>query len=142
MATSIDLTWVQPTGDMVESYIISYTFSINGCPGEDGTRMIPLSDGTTRQYTISGVEEDARYTISITAMNGAGSNNPATIMTTTPIAGRYHNINHNNFNIPTSPPSPIQLLFLLLMVLLSPPPPPPLSPSCGELYLVQEGMSK
>ena len=87
MATSIDLTWVQPTGDMVESYLISYTFSINGCPGEDDTRMIPLSDGTTRQYTISGVEEDARYTISITAMNGAGSNHPATIMTTTPIAG-------------------------------------------------------
>ncbi len=51
--------------------------------------MIPLSDGTTRQYTLSGVEEDARYTISITAMNGAGSNHPASIMTTTPIAGRY-----------------------------------------------------
>ncbi len=90
MATSIDLTWVQPTGDMVESYIISYTFSINGCPGEDGTWMIPLSDGTTRQYTISGVEEDARYTISITAMNGAGSSNPASITATTFIAGRYY----------------------------------------------------
>ncbi len=90
MATSIDLTWVQPTGDMVESYIISYTFSINGCLGEDGTKMIPLSDWTPRQYTLSGVEEDAGYTISITAMNGAGSSNPASIMTTTPIAGRYY----------------------------------------------------
>ena len=88
--TSINLTWVQPTGDMVESYIISYNFSINGCPGEDGADMIPLSDGTARQYTISGVEEDARYTISITAMNEAGSNNSASIMTTTPIAGRYY----------------------------------------------------
>ncbi len=87
MATSINLTWVQPKGDMVEYYIISYNFSINGCPGEDGADMIPLSDGTARQYTISGVEENARYTISITAMNEAGSNNPASIMTTTFRAG-------------------------------------------------------
>ena len=88
MTTSIDLTWVQPTntGDMVESYIISYTFSINGCSG-DGSNMITLNDGTTRQYTISGVEEDARFTISITAINEAGSSNPVTIMTTTLTAG-------------------------------------------------------
>ncbi len=84
MAPSINLTWVQPTGDVVE---YSYNFSINGCPGEDGADMIPLSDGTARQYTISGVEDDARFSISITAVNEAGSNNPASIMTTTFIDG-------------------------------------------------------
>ncbi len=60
----------------MDSYTISYSFTIIGCDGvsgSTGSRTIMEIDGATRMYTLSGVEEYTEFTITLTAVNGAGS---------------------------------------------------------------------
>ena len=53
-------------------------------------------NGSSREYTLTGLEENSDFAISITAMNGAGSSPPANTTARTAIAGeldisyRYH----------------------------------------------------
>ena len=50
-------------------------------------------DGSSRSYTLSGLEENSDFDVSITAMNGAGSSpGPARISPTTLMAGGVCNI--------------------------------------------------
>ena len=44
-------------------------------------------NGSSREYTLIGLEENSDFTISITAMNGAGSSPPATTTARTLIGG-------------------------------------------------------
>ena len=87
-STSINLIWSQSPGDVVDSYQISYSFAIRGC----GTPVnrVASAPGSSREYTLTGLEENSYFTISITAMNGAGSSPPATTTASTAIAGRIH----------------------------------------------------
>ncbi len=86
--TSITLTWSQPPGEVVDTYQISYSFGINGCPGQGGDNiMIPPVSGSLREYTLTGVQEDSEYTIRISAGNGAGDSATAQTMATTLTAG-------------------------------------------------------
>ena len=89
-STTIDLTWTQPPGEVVDSFIISYSFSIFGCPGEDGSAMV-LVAGSARSFTLTGLQEDSVFTISIQAVNAAGDSRPsAANQIFTDIAGRPH----------------------------------------------------
>ena len=47
-------------------------------------------NGSSREYTLTGLEENSNYTINVTAMNGTGSSPPATTTARTAIAGRIH----------------------------------------------------
>ena len=47
-------------------------------------------NGSSREYTLTGLEENSDFTINITAMNGAGSSPPANTTARTAIAGRIH----------------------------------------------------
>lgn len=79
-ATSITLIWGQPLQgvDDVDSYDISYNYTIHECKAESGainfsTINVTLS-GSLRNYTIQNsfatpVEEDSTYTISLMAAN-------------------------------------------------------------------------
>ncbi len=60
----------------MDSYTISYSFTVIGCDGVSGSAgndNIMGIDGATRMYTLSGVEEFTEFTITLTAVNGAGS---------------------------------------------------------------------
>ena len=87
-STSITLTWSQSPGDVVDSYQISYSFTIRGCGARGG--HVSTVNGSSREYTLTGLEENSDFTINITAMNGAGSSPPATTTARTAIAGRIH----------------------------------------------------
>ena len=87
-STNISLTWSQSLGDMVDSYQISYSFTIRGC-GEVGGDNVSTS---SREYTLTGLEENSDVTIYITAMNGAGSSPPANITVKTLTDGRLYSI--------------------------------------------------
>ena len=82
MSTNITLTWSQSPGDVVDSYQISYSFTVRGC-GDVGGDNVSTITGSSRDYTLTGLEENSDITINITAMNGAGSSPPATIITRT-----------------------------------------------------------
>ncbi len=89
-STSITLTWTQTTGDVVDSYTISYYFTVIGCDGVSGSvgnNNIMGIDGSTRMYTLSGLEEYTEFTITLTAVNGAGSASVSRVARTE--AGNY-----------------------------------------------------
>ena len=100
-ATSISLTWDQPQGaEAVDGYEINYSYQINECVREGNTSPIPpvlvtLNNDSLRSYTVMNspstpVEEDSRYTITITAVNSVGRSGPSnTVSTTTAQAGEY-----------------------------------------------------
>ena len=90
-ATSIGLTWDQPLGaDAVNGFEITYTYVVNEC---SSTLPFPpvtvtLNTGSLRGYTItnsslSPVEEDSVFTISVTAVNSVTESNPSNTATTT-----------------------------------------------------------
>ena len=65
LATTIFLFWSVPSGSVVDSYEVMWE--------GDGTRgSTIITDGST-SYTITGLEEDSSYTITVTASNAAGS---------------------------------------------------------------------
>ena len=59
------------------------TDDIGGCSGGSDMNSTIITDGST-SYDIVGLEEDSRYTITVTASNSAGSSavsNTVTAMT-------------------------------------------------------------
>ena len=85
--TSITLSWEQPAGDAVDRYDIVYTYQ-GGC--SDYTQpenMATVNDGTAREYTLQNLQEFSDYTISVVAVNSAGSSPAATAMATTAPSG-------------------------------------------------------
>ena len=64
--------WSIPSGSVVESYVVMWQRDTSGeCPNED-IGSTTISDGSL-SYTITGLEEDSSYTITVTASNAAGS---------------------------------------------------------------------
>ena len=71
-ATSISLSWSVPSGSVVTSYEVMWQRDTSvGCSDED-EGSTTITDGST-SYEIMGLEEDSSYTISVTAVNVAGS---------------------------------------------------------------------
>ena len=81
-ANNISLSWSVPSGSVVDSYEVVWERNTSGeCPDED-EGSATITDGST-SYTITGLEEDSSYTITVTATNAAGSaaSDPVTGMT-------------------------------------------------------------
>ena len=81
-STTISLSWSVPSGSVVDSYEVVWERDTSGeCPDED-EGSATITDGST-SYTITGLEEDSSYTITVTATNAAGSvvSDPVTGMT-------------------------------------------------------------
>ena len=81
-ANTIALSWSVPSVSVVKSYEVVWERDISGeCPDED-EGSATITDGST-SYTITGLEEDSSYTITVTTTNAAGSavSEPVTGMT-------------------------------------------------------------
>ena len=68
--TSINLTWTQPEGEVVDSYDVSFSYQ-GPCTGFNHTNTTTVN-GTARQYTLTGLQEFSTYTVTVVAVNGAG----------------------------------------------------------------------
>ncbi len=64
--SSVMLTWTQSDIDVVQNYTISYTRTAGCSDAPSGSQTI---SGSMRMYTLSGLQEDITYNITITAMN-------------------------------------------------------------------------
>ena len=72
-ATSITLSGGVPSDSVVDSYEVMWeTDDIGGCSSGSDMDSTTIADGST-SYDIMGLEEDSRYTITVTASNSAGS---------------------------------------------------------------------
>ena len=78
----------------MESYTISYSFTVTGCTGVAGgigsDVIVTGISGSDRTYSLTDLEENTQYIISISAVNGAGTSamSPMTV-TNTPVTGNY-----------------------------------------------------
>ena len=102
MTTSIHLTWEQPEGsaDAVDNYEINYTYVVDECPSEGGNIppvTVTLSNGSLWSYTLKNssltpVEEDSIYFITLIARNSVTESRSDTTLTTTHNTGSYKTI--------------------------------------------------
>jgi len=83
--TTINLTWTQPVEDIVSSYGIVFSYQ-GPCSGFTHTNTTTV-EGTSRDYTLSGLQEFSNYTVSVTAVNDAGNATDTTEVITTLSAG-------------------------------------------------------
>ena len=81
-STSIMFTWTQPDGNVVISYEIAYSYH-GSCTGLPVAQNF-IVNGGTREYTVLGLQEFSEYTITLTAVNRAGSNLDSRTLTTLP----------------------------------------------------------
>ena len=87
-ATIISLSWSVPSGSVVDSYEVMWQRDTSvGCSGEDeGSRTRSTNDIST-SYTISGLEEDSLYRITVAAVNSIASVVSDTVTAMTEEAG-------------------------------------------------------
>jgi len=71
-------------GDIVTGYEIVFSYQ-GPCSGFTHTNTTTV-EGTSRNYTLSGLQEFSNYTVSVTAVNDAG-NATGTVVATTLGAG-------------------------------------------------------
>ena len=83
-STTIALNWTQSSSS-VDSYTVSYTYTIRRCGSGPVSGSEEISDGNARRFTLTDLEEDSDYTITLTAISAAGqlTSNQITITTTT-----------------------------------------------------------
>ena len=90
--TSITLVWSQPPGEIVDIFIIVYSYAVRGCPEENGQNITESVNGSAEALiTLTGLEENADFFISILARNESGDSEPANITLTTLVAGIFVN---------------------------------------------------
>ena len=92
--TSFTLTWDQSQASVVDSYEIKYTFTINHCHTPDNMYIKAIS-GSLREHTIinnsiTPVEEDSQYFISLIAWNSVGRSAPVHTNVSTMQASKCH----------------------------------------------------
>ena len=71
-ATTLNITWTA-TG-VIDQFEVTYSYTINRCFGEGGAVTVNITDGTMMMYTLGDLNEDSNYTITVGAINIAGSN--------------------------------------------------------------------
>jgi hypothetical protein len=70
-ATTITLTWI--VDGFPDQFEVTYSYATNSCPETGGPSTDIISDGSTRSHTLSDLNEDSRYTITVRAINTVGS---------------------------------------------------------------------
>ena len=88
-STTIALSWTQ-SGSSVDSYTVSYTYTIRRCGSGPVPGSEEISDGNARSFTLKNIEEDSDYTITLTANSAAGQLASNQISTTTTTAGVFY----------------------------------------------------
>ena len=84
ISTSISLSWSVPSGSVVTSYEMMWQRDTSvGCIDVDEDSRTINTNAISTGYTISGLEEDSLYRITVTAVNSIVSivSNPVTAMT-------------------------------------------------------------
>ena len=85
--TSINLNWTQPEGEVVDSYEVSFSYQ-GPCNGFTHTNTTTV-DGTTRQYTLTTLQEFSNYTVTVVAVNVAGRSEENSVNVVTMADGMY-----------------------------------------------------
>ena len=88
-ATTLSLSWTQP-GSAVDSYTVSYTYTIRRCDSGPISDSIEISSGNARSVLLDNLEEDGDFSITLTANRGNLQLNSNVVSVTTSSAGICH----------------------------------------------------
>ena len=91
LTTIISFIWTQLPSDVVDSYNISHTRTTDQCVGTPeftSSGSVSGINGSMRSYSLTGLEEDSEYDITIEAVNGAGRASSTILTTRTSASGR------------------------------------------------------
>ena len=75
--TTMELTW--EVSRYIDRFNVTYNYTVKRCLETGGPFSVNISDGAIGLYTLRGLNEDSSYTITVGAINTAGS----TMATTT-----------------------------------------------------------
>ena len=71
-ATTLTLTWIT-SGD-IDRFEVTYSYVVKRCSApQDSPYTDTISDGSVRSHTLRNLNEDSSYTITVRAINTAGS---------------------------------------------------------------------
>ena len=70
-ATTLTIAWA--VSGSIDRFKITYNYTVNGCSETGGPEAVNISNGTMRSHTLTNLNEDSRYTITVVAINALGS---------------------------------------------------------------------
>ena len=71
-ATTLTITWT--VSGSIDRFEVTYSYTVNRCSAPQGVpRTDAISDGSMRSHTLRDLNEDSSYTITVRAINTAGS---------------------------------------------------------------------
>ena len=86
-ATSLRITWA--VSGTIDRFEVTYSYTVKRCPAPQGApRTDTISDGSMRSHTLRGLNEDSSYTITVRAINIAGTKMVTTSTAETGISGK------------------------------------------------------
>ena len=86
-ATTLFITWT--VSGSIDRFEITYNYTVKRCSAPQGApRTDTISDGSMMSYTLNGLNEDSRYTITVKAINIAGTTMVTTSRAQTGISGK------------------------------------------------------
>ena len=84
-ATTLPITWT--ASGSIDRFEVTYSYTVNRCSAPPGAPVTEtITDSTMRMYTLSNLNEDSSYTITVKAVRG-GDSTIATISANTLTAG-------------------------------------------------------
>ena len=86
--TSLRFTWTQPEGEIVSHYVIAASY-VGDCPEINDVFQGSTFPNTTLDF--SDLQEYSNYSLSVSAVNGAGSSETSTLVATTLSTGKHTN---------------------------------------------------
>ena len=97
---SISISWAIKAQDVVHSYHLLYSFVIRECHVNSNVMNMSLTISGTH-YDLQDLEEDSRFSISLVAVNPAGTSEGAIVMANTTQSGIHIFMIDNNTLIDT-----------------------------------------
>ena len=91
--TTLHITWTVSADIHIDKFKVTYSYTVNRCSATQGAQRTDIINvGSTRSHTLTGLNEDSNYSITVRAINNEGSTT-ATVSANTIISGVLINYN-------------------------------------------------
>ena len=72
--TTLHITWTVSADIHIDRFEVTYSYTVNRCSAPPGAqRTDTITAGFTRSHTLTGLNEDSNYSITVRAINNEGS---------------------------------------------------------------------
>ena len=94
--TTLHIIWTVSADIHIDRFEVTYNYTVNRCSAPPGAqRTDTITAGSTRSHTLTGLNEDSNYSITVRAINNEGST-MATVSANTLASGTCTCVHDNN----------------------------------------------